>query len=233
MTVSSETSKERTLQFVKHNTFLGALPEAVLLALVQRGHLRSFAQGQSIYQRGDPGDSLMVIVAGRVKITNVTANAREVVLNFLGPGDLNGEIAALDGRERSAGAVALEDTQAFVIYRRDLLTVLSSSPEAMLEVIEVLCEKLRAASAIVEANALEMTGRAAAGLLRLARQHGRVTKKGLLIDLNISQRDLGNYFGLSRENVSRQLGKLKDAGLINIDDAYIYILDEAGLSGFA
>ncbi len=232
MTAGSETGKERTLQFVRNNTFLGALPEPVLLALAQRGHLKSYAQGQTIYQRGDPGDSLMLIVAGRVKITNVTTNAREVVLNFLGPGDVVGEIAALDGRERSAGAVALETTEGFVIYRRDLLGVLASSPEAMLEVIEVLCQKLRAASAIVEGNALEMTGRAAAGLLRLAGQHGRVTKRGVMIDMKLSQRDLGNYLGLSRENVSRQLSKLKDAGLIHCDEAHIYILDDKALAEF-
>jgi len=227
------TPVERIRQFVSANTFFGSLPEARLDSLLRHGHVRKFEKGQAIYKRDDQGDSLMVILSGRVKISNVTADAREVVLNFLGPGDVNGEIAILDGRARTANAVALEDTEAFVVYRRDLLPVLSASPEAMLEVIQGLCEKLRAASAIIEHNALEMQGRAANGLLRLAQQHGKATKDGIRIDLQLTQRDLGSYLGLSRENVSRQLGRLKDRELIGIDGPHIVILDEAGLRAVA
>lgn len=233
MTTSSPTATERSLKFLTANTCLGALPEKVIAALVGLGHTKRYAKGEAIFQRGDPGDSLMVILSGRVKITNVTANGREVVLNFLGTGDVNGEIAILDGRDRCAGAVALEDSEVFVLHRRDVLPVLSANPEALLEIVQVLCEKLRAASAMVEAGALEMSARTATGLLRLAHQHGRVTPKGLLIDLKLSQRDLGSYLGLSRENVSRELGKLGRSGLIEMSGAHITVLDEDGLAAIA
>ena len=84
----------------------------------------------------------------------------------------------------------------------------------MLEIVQVLCEKLRAASAIIEDNTLEMRGRAAKGLLRLAQQLGRTTKEGIRLDLMVSQSELGSYLSLSRANVSRQLGQLKDANVI-------------------
>src|SRR5262245_36765365 len=99
---------QRVRPFLKSHTFFGGLPDPALDALIERGHTKAYTKGDVIYRRGEPGDSLMVILSGRIKVTNVSANAKEVVLNFLGAGDINGEIAALDGKERSADAVALE-----------------------------------------------------------------------------------------------------------------------------
>jgi CRP-like cAMP-binding protein len=112
----------------------------------------------------------MVVLSGRIKIANVNTDAREVVLNFLGAGDINGEVAVLDGGERTADAIALEDCEVFAVYARDLLPALAAHPAAMLEIVRLLCEKLRSASAIIEDNTLEMRGRVAKGLLRLAQR---------------------------------------------------------------
>ncbi len=175
----------------------------------------------------------MVLLSGRAKVVNTTTDAREVALNFLGAGDLNGEIAALDGKGRTADTIALEACEVFVINARDLLPTLTAHPAALLEIIQVLCEKLRSASAIIEDNTLEMRGRTAKGLLRLAEQHGRTSKAGVRLQLSVSQRELGAYLGLSRENVSRQLGRLRDAGVIAIDGMHIVITDEKGLAEIA
>jgi CRP/FNR family transcriptional regulator, cyclic AMP receptor protein len=174
-----------------------------------------------------------VILTGRIKIYNTTIDAREIVLNFLSVGDVNGEIAALDGRERTATAQALETTEVFAIYRRDLIPLLTAHPQALLEIVTVLCEKIRATSEIVEDSQRTMRGRMARGLLRLSRQHGRKTKDGIVIDLAVNQRDLGNYLSLSRENTSRQLAALSEAGVITASGGSIVIKDEAGLTTIA
>src|SRR5205823_1312889 len=137
------------------------------------------------------------------------------------------------GKERTADAVALEDCEVFAVYARDVLPTLTEHPAALLEIIQVLCDKLRSASAIIEDNTLEMRGRTARGLLRLAQQHGHRCKEGIRLHLTLSQRELGAYLGLSRENVSRQLGRLKDTNVIKIDEAHIIISDENGLSEIA
>ncbi len=217
------TANEQARTALQNSSFLGGLPAALLDQLAQRAHVKTYDKGETIYRRGETGDTMMVILTGRVKITNVTAEAREVILNFLGPGDVNGEIAVLDGGERTANAVALEETQALVLYRRDLLPVLTADPASMLEIITILCDKIRATSLIVEDNSLQMQGRTASGLLRLANQHGRKTAAGIRIDLKLSQRDLGNYVGLSRENTSRQLKDLREAGLVIVDDQALII----------
>jgi CRP-like cAMP-binding protein len=224
---------ERIRAFLRSHTFFGGLPDAALDGLVAHGHSRTFGKGEVLYRRGERGDSLMVLLSGRIKITNVTVDAREVVLNFLGGGDMVGEIGALDGKERTADAVAIDACEAFAIHSRDLLPVLIANPAALLDIVQTLCEKLRSASAIIEDNTLEMRGRTARGLLRLAQQHGRTSREGIRLHLPISQRELGGYLGLSRENVSRQLGQLRDANVIRIAASDIIITDERGLAMIA
>ena len=213
--------------FLTRNTILGRLPDVVLDALVRKGQVKSYAKGALIYRRGDPGDSLMVVISGRVKLANTNVGGKEVALDFLGVGDILGETSALDGKERAVDAVALEGSDIFVVYTRDLLPTLLEHPQALLEIIRVLCERARAGAAIIEDNTLKMRARAARGLLRLARRRGR--RDGATLILTISQEELGKHLGLSRANVNRQLGQLKLANLIRIDGTEISIVDEQGL----
>jgi CRP-like cAMP-binding protein len=220
-------------QVLGGTTFLGALPEEALRMLTQRGQVRTFAKGAVIYRRGEPGNSLMVIMSGRIKIANVSPEGHEVILNFLRAGDLGGEIAVLDGKGRTANAVALEETRALVIWARDLLPILSAHPGALMQITQTLCEKLRAASAIVEDSTRDMRARAARGLLRLAERHGQASSHTVRLDLVVSQQDLGSYLGISRENVSRQLGRLKLANVVGLEGGHIVITDMVGLAEIA
>src|SRR5262249_199727 len=117
----------RVLLFLRANTFFGGLPDAALDRLIGRGHTRRFAKNEVMCRRGDPGDSLMVMLSGRAKVVNTTTDAKEVVLMS---GDLNGEIAALDGKGRTADTIALEPCEVFAVHARDLLPTLVAHPEA-------------------------------------------------------------------------------------------------------
>jgi len=215
--------------FLTRNTFLGRLPDVVLDTLVRKGQVRRCEKGDLIYRRGDPGDSLMVVISGRVKLANTNVGGKEVALDFLGVGDILGETSALDGKERAIDAVALETSDIFVVYTRDLLPTLLEHPQALLEIIRELCERVRAGAAIIEDNTLKMRARLARGLLRLARRRGRRSADGTSLLLAISQEELGNHLGLARANVNRQLRQLKLANLIRIDGTEIGIVDEQGL----
>jgi CRP-like cAMP-binding protein len=224
---------EEIKSLLRDNTFLGGLPDDVFDGVHRRGHVARYGKGDMIFHRGDEGASMMLILTGSVKVSNTTPDGREAVLNFLGPGDVNGEITVLDGLDRTAAAVALEPTEVFIIQRRDLVPAILANPDAMMEIIQVLCSKLRITSALVEDGLNDMSGRTARGLLRLADQHGRNTKDGIVINLRLSQRDLGGYMGLSRENTSRQLAALRQKGLISVDGARIVIRNRAGLEAAA
>jgi CRP/FNR family cyclic AMP-dependent transcriptional regulator len=232
MTTSSPIA-ECVRLFLKNNTFLGGLPDKVLDVLIPRGHVKKYAKGAVIYRRHDPGDSMMMVLAGRIKVTNVNADGKEVVLAFAARGDLNGEMAMLDGRERTANVTAVENSEVFVLHRRDLIPILCAHPQVMLEMMQILCEKLRLASEIIEDSTLEMRNRTAKGLLRLAQQFGRISKDGIRLDLIVSQSEIGEYLGLSRANVSRQLSRLREANVIKLEGTQLIIIDEKGLSEIA
>jgi CRP/FNR family cyclic AMP-dependent transcriptional regulator len=218
--------------FLKQNTFLGGLPTDALSALLSKGEGCAFERGDFIYRRGDPGDSLMIVLRGRVKLANTNVSGKEVTIDYLAAGDVFGETSALDGRERAVDAVALETADVFVIPSRELLPTLLAHPEAMLAVIRILCERSRAGAAIIEDNTLKMRARTARGLLRLARQRGQRGVGGLL-QLSISQEELGKYLDLTRGNVNRQLATLKIAGHIKVQGTEIAIVDEKGLDEIA
>lgn len=226
--------RDRVRSLLTNDTFLGRLPDGVFDAIIGKGQLKSFAKGAIIYRRGDPGDSLMAVIKGRIKLTNTTVDGKELVLYYVGQGDIFGEIAALDSKQRAVDTVALEESDVFVVYTRDLLPALMGHPEAMFAVVQALCEKIRIGAAIVEDNTLEMRGRTARGLLRLARRHaGDPSSQDAPLRLALSQEELGKFLGMSRANVNRQLGQLKLANLIRISGTEVIIVDEKGLAEIA
>jgi CRP/FNR family cyclic AMP-dependent transcriptional regulator len=223
----------RIRAFLANNTVLGRLPNAALDALLGKGQVKDFVKGAVIYRRGDPGDSLLFTLKGRIKLATTNMGGKEVVLHYVGEGEIFGEIAALDGKERAADALALEASQIFFVYARDLLPTLMSHPHAMLAVLRGLCEKIRLAATIIEDNTLEMRWRTARGLFRLARHHGRAVGSDGFLRLTISQEELGKYLGATRANVNRQLSELKTAKLITITGTEITIIDVKGLQEIA
>ncbi len=219
--------------FLVANTFIGAMEDHAIDRVVMHGRAVRYAKGDRIFQREDPGDALHIVMSGTVKVHNTTGEGRDVVLNFLRGGDLVGEIAVLDGGPRTASATMIEPGEIFRIGRRDLMPALRDSPDALIEVLAILCEKLRATSDIVETNLRKLDARFAAGLMRLCQAYGRRTPSGIVIDLSANQTDLGAYLGLSRENASRQIAKLSRAGIMRAEGATLIVLDEPAVARLA
>ncbi len=223
----------RVRPLLKRHPALGRLPDAVLDGLLQRSQFKRYTKGETVYRRGDPGDSLMLLVSGGIKLTIISRQAKEMVLHFPALGESFGEISALDGKERALNAVALEASEVFAIRIRDLMPALAAHPQCLVEIARYLCAKLRVGTLILENRTLVMPARVARGLLGLARHLGRRRKDGIHLQLAASQEELGNYLGLARSNVSRQLSELRKAGVIRINEAGIVITDESGLARLA
>lgn len=223
----------RIRPLLKANAFLGQLPDAALDTMMERGNLRKYARGEFVFQRGDPGDRIMVLVSGGIKLAVISARAKEVVLHFVGAGEVFGEIGALDGKPRTASAVALQESEVFTVHSRDLLPALMACPPAMIEMVRLLCAWARIRVSLFEDQTLDMRTRIARGLLRLAKQVGRRRKDGIYLELAATQEDLGNHLGLARANVSRQLGELKALDVIRNDKGRIVIADERRLIDLA
>ncbi|CAH2602431.1 Crp/Fnr family transcriptional regulator [Rhodovastum atsumiense] len=192
------------------------------------------ARGATIFQKGDPGDSMMAVLRGRVKICTISSEGRELVLNLIDQGSLFGEIALLDGRPRTADAVAIEDCEVLVLPRSRFMPFLMASPELVARLFSVLCQRLRQTSAHLEDTLLrDAPSRLAGGLLRLSETFGRPGAGGMLLDIRLSQRQIGNLIGISRESINHYLGEWRQAGHIAIEGGMITIRDCHALESIA
>ena len=213
---------------------LGQLDEAALDTLLAIASERRFTNGQVIFQKGDPGTSMMAVLGGRVRISAYSEDGREIILNMVDPGQLFGEIALLDGKERSADATAMGKTELLILDRRDFLPFLERNPKIAVQLIEVLCDRVRRTSEMVESIAfLDFGARLARLLLQMAENYGKPTDDGLLIDLRISQADLGNLIASTRESVNRQLSAWTQEGVIAVDQGKITLIDQDALETMA
>jgi CRP/FNR family cyclic AMP-dependent transcriptional regulator len=193
-----------------------------------------YSPRQTIFQKGDPGDSMMAVIRGRVKICTHSADGKELVLNLIDKGGVFGEIALLDGERRTADAVALGETDLLVLERQRLLPFLAANPEATLRLISVICKRLRQTSEHLEdVLFLEAPSRVARWLLRLAEMFGKPVPSGIRLDIKLSQQQIGSLVGVSRESVNKHLGDWQRMGCIGIDNGVITILDKSILEEIA
>ncbi|MCX7631127.1 MAG: Crp/Fnr family transcriptional regulator [Geminicoccaceae bacterium] len=224
----------RVREALADSDLFGCLTEDEIDRLLAFGTIVKVPAGKVIFQKGDPGDSLAVVISGRIRIGTVSPEGREAVLNFIEPGETFGEMAILDGKPRCADATAIEPCELFCLRRRDVLAFLEAHPEVALRVIGVLCQRLRRTTEMVEdANLRAMGPRVARALLRLAADHGRPVREGIRIELDLSQRELAAYCGLARENVNRQLSSWREAGLLRTDGRRLVLVDRPALERIA
>jgi CRP/FNR family cyclic AMP-dependent transcriptional regulator len=191
---------------------------------------RRVPRGATIFAKGDAGSSMMAVLAGRVRIGNVSAEGREVTLNVIGPGEIFGEIALLDGRPRSADATAMEDCLLLAVERRHFLPFLLRHDGLVERLLVVLCDRLRSTSLALEDIALyDLVARLARLILKLAADYGRPVAGGTRIDLRLSQRDLSNLIAASRETVNKQLRVWREDGTLDQQDGYIVVRNAEAL----
>ena len=196
---------------------------------------RRVAKGTVIVRKGDPGNSMMVVLAGRVRVSNVSADGKEVTLNMIGPGEIVGEIALLDGKPRTADATATEDTTLMVVERQQFLPFLLRDASLVERLLVVLCDRLRRTSLALEEIALfDLPARLARLLMKLAADYGRPLPReqggGVRIDVKLSQRDLSTLVASTRETVNKQLRIWRETGTVDQRDGYLVVLKPEALA---
>jgi CRP/FNR family cyclic AMP-dependent transcriptional regulator len=186
-----------------------------LMSLTKR---RSFRSGEVIFHRDDPGQVLYLIKEGKVKICLISPDGQEISLVVFGKGEYFGELALLDGRPRSADAIALEKVECYSLQRSDFHNAIMKNPRIAIRVLEVLCKRLRDTDQQVEDLIwLDVYGRVAKTLLKLADDHGKKAENGMLIDMRLTQNVLASMVGASRESVNKVMGYFMDKGILSTD----------------
>ena len=204
------------------NPLFSALGAETLKRVADLCVTHTLSDGQTLFLKGDPGDALYGVRRGRILITTSTSGGKQLTLNVLGSGDVFGEVALLDGRPRSADALASGATELFMIRRSDFQNLLRQQPEIALKIIELLCDRVRWTSErMEEASLLALPLRLARRLLKLADDFGE--------EILISQDELSVLVGAARETVNRQLQQWQRAGIIELGRARIQVRDLRGL----
>ena len=222
----ARTNAEDRRAMLAANQLFEHVDEADLDALLATAKVTRYRADQMIFQKDEPGLAMMAVLDGRIKISSMSMEGKEAVLNIIEPGMVFGEIALLDGRERTADATAMVDSELLVIYREDFLPLLESRPKLTIRLLEVVCGRLRDTSKLVEdAFTLTTPTRLARQLLRLADSYGKQTEDGVLIDFKMSQRELAAYVGLARENINRQLRSWEKEELISLAAGAVTLVD--------
>jgi CRP-like cAMP-binding protein len=211
--------------------FFAGLDVPALERVAAGTRLRRFRRGEIIFHAGDPGDALFIIVSGEVKIALPSEEGDEAFLATLGPGDVFGELAVLDGAPRSATASALLATEAVILPRDKFRELIATEPAARDTLLASLAGELRRLTTHVEElHFLDMTGRLAARLVRLAREAGPAAADGSIrLRATLTQAELASMVGCTRQSVNKLLGQFADDDLVRVDRDGILVMDLAGL----
>ena len=205
--------------------FLAALSQAEADALRALGVVRTYPRGTALFHEHQNPDRVAVLLAGCVKLSSVSEDGKEVVLAIRGPGDLLGELSAIDGEPRSATGVALEPVEALVIPAGDFKRFLEGNPRIALLIMTMLSRRLRDADRKrIEFAAHDSMGRVAARIVELSERFGDRIEAGLRIDLPISQEELAGWTGCSRDSVVKALQAMRGLGWIETERRRITVL---------
>ena len=188
------------------------------------GRTKHVGTKEWIFGKGDPATQLFFILDGRVKVSSSSEDGKEIIFAILGPGELFGEVALLEGMEHSASVITLEPTDLLAFDRQDFLALVQEQPPFALSLLTTVCSRLRGASELAEdISFLPLPVRLAKRLIALAHSYGIASSRGRRIGLHLCQQELANMVSTTRESVNKQLALWHEEGLISTRKGYLTI----------
>jgi len=219
-------------ELLRNSHLFSHLEDSEADAILAGAAVMHYPEGARIFAKGDPGDSMMAVLKGRVAIHDPSPGGRQVLLTVFREGDVFGEMALIDGKERSANATAAAACDLLVVSRQSFLRLLEHRPNVCMALMIVLCDRLRRTNEQVEDFAfLGLERRIAKLLLRLADETDQRTPSSLSV--KIGQRALGELVGGSRERINKVLQDWRRSGIIALEHGSIQICDRQALTDLA
>lgn len=215
------------VESLKKIPIFSSLSEPYLEELSEIALEKTYRKNQVIFDQGDLGNSLIIILTGLVKISLVDSNNHEFIIKTFSANDFFGEMALLDGGTRSATATAVEDTKVLIIFRDNFIGLIHKTPSVALGMLTELSNRLRTTTEnISNLTFFDAYGKVARCLLDLAKQIGKQEDHGMTMELTLSRQELANMAGLSRETFARILKEFQVRGCLEVQGKKITILDE-------
>jgi CRP/FNR family cyclic AMP-dependent transcriptional regulator len=179
---------------------------------------------EELFHKGDEAAQVYVVISGTLKALTTSDTGDDVVFSILGPGEVLGEIALLGGTPRTATVTAIDPSELLIIDRRDFITFLKSHPDVAIKLLDVLAQRIKRVSELVEDTLfLNLPLRLAKKLVAFSGTYGTPHADGTLLDIKLSQEEWGDLVGTTRESVNKQLRVWSDDGIIAIENGYIVV----------
>ena len=200
------------------------LTDADISSLARLSSRRRYPKDTVVFFENEEGDFFFMILEGRIKVTILGDDGREVILSMLGPGDFFGEMALLDNEPRSATAIAVEESELLSLHRTDFQTVLTDNRSITTALIKILTARLRRANHQISTLALlDVYGRVARVIVDMAREEGRRLRDGRIAFRRATHQEIANRIGTTLETVTRMLKDIELQGLIHIEGKEIVV----------
>ena len=214
----------------KAGLFQGVEPEAAE-ALASGLTYGDYSRGESVFTEGEQGDTLFIVMTGKIKIGRRAADGRENMLSVMGPSDMFGELSLFDPGPRTATASVLTDARLASLAHTSLRPWISDRPEIAEQLLRVLARRLRRTNdALADLIFTDVPGRVAKALLGLAERFGSEDGEGLRVHHDLTQEELAQLVGASRETVNKALADFSSRGWMRVDSRAVTILDRDRLA---
>lgn len=218
------------LWYLKRIDLFRDLSEEELQEVDRISRMITVKKGQPLYLPGDPGTSVFLLKLGRIKLSRLSPEGKEFILDLIEPGEIFGELSLVAEGPQEAIAETLEDSLLCIIQRRDFEAILQRKPDLALRVAKFIgLKRKRIESRLEDLVFKDVPGRLAALLLQLARDYGVLDRRGVLLRIKLSQRELANLIGASREVVNQALSEFRRKRLIDFEGRQIVILSQEAL----
>jgi CRP-like cAMP-binding protein len=226
--------EKRALWYLKKIPLLADLHHDVLQRLVEKVTLTEVRRRRVVYLPGDPGQAVYFVNGGRVKISKVTRDGKELTLAYRGPGEVFGELVLIDGGPREEMAEAMENALITEIERGEFERLIQREGMVGYRLTKIVAERRREVENKIETLIFkDVNAKLAELLLRLAVEYGVEDERGTLVALKITHQEMANLIGSTRETVSLTLSQFKRKGLILTDGRKVILADRDGLKALA
>ena len=212
--------------FISQVPLFGGLDDAQQVSLQQKMGHTTLRRGETLFDEGDLGDRLYIVTEGKVKLGHTSSDGRESLLAVLGPGEIIGELTLFDPGPRSTTATAVSPASLLYLEHEDLMHVLDTNPTLAKHMLRALAQRLRRTNeSLSDLVFSDVPGRVAKALLDLADRFGTATDKGVHVPHDLTQEELAQLVGASRETVNKSLADFVSRGWIRLEGRAVTLLD--------
>lgn len=214
------------IDVLRRAPLFASLDDQAFAALTEELTEVELSRGSALFHEGDPGDQLYFIVSGKIKLGRTAPDGRESLVAIMGPGELFGEMALFDPSPRSTSATAVSETRLAGLKHENLKKVIERSPDVSAQLLQALARRLRRTNEnLADLVFSDVPGRVAKALLDLADRFGRPATDGILVAHELTQEELAQLVGASRETVNKALAEFVQRGWIRLEARAVVILD--------